>query len=171
MKRATRWVAGVLLWAISRRGFVRLGRQGLRATPVLCSLVALVGLLSGCSTLPREIYHGYSGPYLPDASLAIVDLGTAQWVRIDDLRVDRARYSAVKLRPGAYDIEFGRAFGVSFLVDPRMLVEQKQSATVTLEAGHTYRLQADRTYGRGYRVYFWIEDAGTGNVVYGSRKP
>jgi hypothetical protein len=131
----------------------------------------LIALLSGCASLPKEVYRGYSGPDLPDASLATVELRGAAWVRIDEVHVERQKFAGVKVLPGAHRLEWGRSFGVSFLVDPRMIVEYKHSATVTLDAGRTYRLQADRSYGPGYRVYFWIEDALTGNLVYGTKKP
>jgi hypothetical protein len=38
-----------------------------------------------------------------------------------------------------------------------------------LVAGHTYIIQADRTTGYGYRMYLWIEDAETGEVVAGTK--
>ena len=42
---------------------------------------------------------------------------------------------------------------------------------VSFEAGHTYKLCADRTTGHGYRVYHWIEDRTAGRIVYGEKKP
>ncbi len=121
--------------------------------------------------MPKEVIRGYSGPDLPDASLATVELGSAHWARINELHVKRLKYVIVKVLPGVHRLEWGRTFGVSYLVDPRMIVEYKESATVTLDAGRSYRLRAERTTGRGYRVYFWIEDALTRNVVYGTKKP
>lgn len=132
-------------------------------------LLLLIGFLSGCA--PLEIYRAYSGSELPDASLATVELKYVNWARFDDQEIDGRKYRAVKLLPGVHHIEWQKTFGVSFLVDPRMFAKYKKSATVTLMAGHTYRLRAERTYGPGYVVFFWIEDAATGNVVWGSKKP
>jgi len=133
----------------------------------------LILLLSGCTTL--EVYRAYPGPDLPDAAVATVELKPGifgkPWARIDGVDVDAEKFRSVKLLPGVHRIEWNRTFGVSYLVDPRMFAEYRHSATVTLEPGRTYRLQSDRTTGPGYRVYFWIEDAVTGNVVYGSKKP
>jgi len=140
-----------------------------RRTPFLQVLILLVGFLSACGT-PREVYRGYSGTDLPDASLATVELGDATRAKIDDLHILGEKYSAVKLLPGTRRIEYSVTFGVSFLVDPRMSVSRTVGGTVALEAGRTYRLRADRTYGPGYKVYFWIEDD-TGNVVFGIKKP
>ena len=143
------------------------------AGSVFHAAALLILLLAGCTTL--EVYRGYPGPDLPDASVATVELNPSlfgkRWARIDDVEVDGEKFRSVKLLPGVHRIEWNRTFGVSFLVDPRMFVEYKHSATVTLDAGRTYRLQSDRTTGPGYRVYFWIEDAVTGNVVHGSKKP
>lgn len=134
-------------------------------------LIAFLLLTPGCAALPKEVYRGYSGPDLPDASVATVELGNVSWLQIDGVRVEPTKYNAVHLQPATYGIEFGKVFGVSYLVDPKMFVEYMWGEMVTLEAGHTYKLQADRTYGRGYSVYFWIEDKSTGNVVYGTKKP
>lgn len=141
-----------------------------RSTPFLQVLVLLIGLLSACATTPREVYRDYSGTDLPETSLATVELGNAVWAKFNDLHIDGAKYSAVKLLPGTYRIEYSATFAVSFLVDPRMRVSRAVSASVALEAGRTYRLRADRTYGPGFTMYFWIEDA-QGNVVIGTKKP
>lgn len=134
-------------------------------------LIATLLSTSGCATLLKEVYRGYSGPELPDASVATVELGNVSWARIDGLNIDRQKFAGVKVLPDVHRVEWGRTFGMSFLVDPRMRVEYQDMATVMLDAGRTYRLQADRTYGRCYRVYFWIEDAVDGNVVSGTKKP
>ena len=116
-------------------------------------------------------HQGEEGLSALTEALASVDLGAAEWAEIDDVRVEHHEYGSVKLLPGSHDIKWGKTFAVSFLIDWRMWAPYEHSAIVTLEAGHTYILQTDRTTGPGYRVYFWIEDAATGNVVHGSRKP
>jgi len=45
------------------------------------------------------------------------------------------------------------------------------AAALELKAGHTYELHADRTTGHGYRKYFWITDAASGEVVAGEKMP
>ena len=40
----------------------------------------------------------------------------------------------------------------------------------TLAVGHTYSIEADRTTGHGYRMFLWIEDGETGEVVAGVKK-
>ncbi len=94
-------------------------------------------------------------------------MGDADWVRIDnDLYVESAKYSAIKLRSGTYSIEIGKEFAVSVLVDIRGFAEHSGKVRVQLEAGRLYRLRAERTYGRGYKVFFWIEDVKTGRPVF-----
>ena len=135
------------------------------------AIILLAGLLAGCGTLSTEVYRGYSGPDLADDALATVELGSSEWVEIDDVRVKHTEYGSLKLLPGSHHILWGMTFGVSFLVDWRMYVPYEQSATVMLEAGHTYILLGDRTTGPGYRVYLWIEEPATGDVLYGSKGP
>ena len=140
---------------------------------VLASLV--LAILAGCATrpLPSEIYQGYPGPELPDASVATVKwaygFGTCADV-IDFAHPDCSKYGSIKLAPGAHHIKWSRTFGVSVMVDPRMQATYSGNAQVELEAGHTYALRSDRTYGMGYRVFFWIEDTHTGSVIWGTKK-
>ncbi|WP_116472791.1 hypothetical protein [Zobellella maritima] len=136
-------------------------RRGTLSMPVL---ILLLTFLSACATAPKEVYQEVSATDLPETSLVTVEMGDATWAKFNDLHIDGAKYSAVKLNPGTYRIEYSTTFGVSFMVDPRMLVSQAVNMTIDLEAGRTYRLRADRTYGRGYAMYFWIEDT-QGNVV------
>jgi hypothetical protein len=149
------------------------GNRAQRCTaPFLQVLVLLLGFLSGCATAPREakeVYRGYSGTDVRETSLATVELVEVDWAKFNDLHVDGQKYSAVKLLPGPYRIEYSRTFGTSFLVNPNMSVSRAVHATIKLEANRTYRLRADRTYGQGFRIYFWIEDA-EGNTVYGTKK-
>ena len=60
---------------------------------------------------------------------------------------------------------------ISVMVNPSMHDEGQEEVVVNLEAGHAYELHADRTTGHGYQFYFWIEDAQTGEVVAGAKKP
>jgi hypothetical protein len=137
----------------------------------LAYLLAAIGPLTGCSSASNEVCRGYSGEDRPDASLAKVELGPANWARFDQLKLDRSQCASVKLLPGHIHIEWSKAFGVSVLVDSRGVVERRATADLTLTEGHVYRLQAARTLGPGYRIYMWIEDAGTGEVLVGDKKP
>jgi len=142
-----------------------------RVRSIIYPLAMLVVFMSGCVSLPKEVYRGYSGAELPDASLALLDIGKADTVQIDGMYyLDGSKYTIVKLLPGLHRLDWSNSFGVSVMVDPRMIVDFRANATVTMEAGHIYRLQAERTLGPGYRVYMWIDDASTGTVVAGDKK-
>jgi N-acetylneuraminic acid mutarotase len=157
--------SGARMLAIFTRHFAWWMKSKPPMTSRFQAALLLVIFLSACASLPNEVYRGYSGPDLPDASLATVELGSSDWANIDSLRVERQQYGSVKLLPGIHRIEWAQTFGVSVLVDARMIVQYQESWTVNLEAGHAYRLKADRTYGKGYTVRFWIEDARTGAVI------
>ncbi len=143
-----------------------------RAVSVLSPALLLLALLSACATPDKEVvaYKGYFGAEVPDEAVALVKLGDAGWARIGDLRVERPVYNSVKLKPGTYPVAYEVTFGVSYLVDPRMIVSYSANLSATLQAGRTYSLRGDRTYGHGYRVFFWIEDD-LGTVVAGTKKP
>lgn len=152
----------------ARRGREKWGcAQGIRSA--LPAVMLLAGV--GCGSASQAVYRGYSGPELPDTSLATVELGTVNWARIDEVRIDRAQFGFVKLLPGHHQIEWSKSFGVSVMVDARGIVERRAQSGLTLAAGHTFRLQADRTIGPGYRIYMWIEDLTAGTVLVGDKKP
>ncbi len=141
-------------------------------------LLTILTVLSACATQSDEIYQGYLGPQRGDAEIATLRLGDADWARVDligpehdDLYLNRNQYGAVNLLPGRYQIEWGHTFGFSVMVEPAMLLSFERRETVALSAGHTYTLHADRTYGHGYRVFFWITDDTTGATIAGSTKP
>jgi len=139
---------------------------------VECFLTMLVVFMLGCASVPRAAYRGYTGAELPDSSLALLYMGNGGSINIDGMYyVESSDYSIIKLLPGSHRLEWTSAFAVSVMVDPRMIVGVGRKETITLEAGHSYKLRADRTTGYGYRVYMWIEDTLTGNVVGGEKKP
>jgi hypothetical protein len=119
----------------------------------------------------HHVYKLYPGEERTPSELATVKLVGAYYAQIDDLLVNRADYEQVHLLPGEHNIRWGQRFAVSVMVDPEMFSEGGLIAVVELKAGHTYELHADRTYGRGYRKYFWITDAASGDVVAGEKKP
>lgn len=153
----------------------------------LVFLVGAVTLIAGCTVpLTRDrlsnTYLGYSESALSQTSIARVELGMADWAEVSGSQMEQAvfiglrednqtEYGSIALLPGDYHVEWGAEFGVSFLIDPRMLVAYQDHAEISLEGGHTYLLQMDRTYGRGYVVFSWIEDETTGQVVHGYKKP
>ncbi len=95
----------------------------------------------------------------------------AYYAKIDGFKVERADYQQVLLLPGKHEIRWGKWFAISVMVDPSMLREGEGEVVADLLAGHTYELHADRTTGHGYKMFFWIEDAESGEVIAGTRKP
>lgn len=137
----------------------------------LCGVIALI-TLGGCATSSDFVYKLYPGPELPDSELATLRFGgDVHEARIDGLNVTRWDYGAIKVAPGRHTISYGAEFGVSVMVNSAMHDAIATSTTIELESGRSYILQAGRTYGHGYTMYLWIEDAETGNVVRGVRKP
>ena len=139
---------------------------------VECFLTLLVVIMFGCASVPMGSYRAYTGEDLPDSSLALLDIGRAGSVQIDGMYyIEGSEYSMVKLLPGSHRIEWTTLFGISVMVDPRGIVAFDLKETITLQAGHIYKLRADRTTGHGYRVYMWIEDMSNGSVVAGNKMP
>jgi hypothetical protein len=139
---------------------------------ILYSLAITAVFVSGCVSSSKEFYRGYSGAELAGADLALLDMGKADWIKIDGMHfVHGSKYRFVKLLPGKHNLEWSITFFVSVLVDSRGIVEFCANSTVNFEAGHNYIIQSDRTFGPGYRVYIWIEDTSTGSVLVGEKKP
>jgi len=139
---------------------------------LILAAAVLVCLVSGCVSLPTETFRGYSGTELPNTHLALLDMGQANGALIDGMYyVDGSNYRIVKMLPGPHRIDWTHTYNFSPMVNTQMLDDFRHIATVSLEPGHKYRLQADRTTGQGYRVYMWIEDSSTGAVVAGVKKP
>lgn len=135
--------------------------------------LVLVTILAGCVSVPERvskprsqaIYHWPPAGQPADTSLALLELGDVDWIRLDTLHIDHTEYGSVKLPPGNYCIEMGKLFGVSVLVDPRMWVEHTALGKIRVEADRVYRLAADRTTGPGYVVSFQLMDAVADSVV------
>jgi hypothetical protein len=124
---------------------------------------------SACATVPGETYRGYAGPARPAAAVATIDLGDASWARIEYAYAARPKHAVIEVPPGVHQIEWGRVFAVSVMINASGFAEHGTRATVTLEAGHRYRLGADRTHGPGYEVFLWIEDLTAQRVVAGHK--
>lgn len=128
-------------------------------------------LLLACAALPDLPYKLYPGPVRPDSELAIVRLGDAGAAKFDGRIAARGDWSEVLLLPGEHLIEWQTEFGVSVLVEPSGFATGGNEAKVMLLAGHVYTLRADRTTGPGYRMFFWIHDDTTQQVIAGTPKP
>ena len=128
---------------------------------------------SACATGPEEVhsYKLYAGPERPLETLAVVQLGDADAAEFNGRLVTRGDWSEVHLLPGEHVIRWQTEFGVSVMIEPSGFATRSTEVIAQLEAGRVYRLRADRTKGLGYRAYLWIEDASTGAVVAGTRKP
>lgn len=136
-----------------------------------CAFLAAV--LLGCASGPAETlaYKLYPGPARPASEIAIVRLGDAAALEIDGRPVSRVDWTEVHVLPGSHRLRWQTEFGASVLVEPSGIAAGGREAEVALEAGRAYLLRADRTTGPGYRMFFWVEEAGSGRVVAGQAKP
>ncbi len=157
------------------------------ATVLRCLLVlGLVSGLTGCLVVPedqtyqslieseksgRQIYKLYPGKQRPSNELAVVFLNDIPSVSVDGLSVFKTDYQEIHLLPGRHALAWRKVFGFSVMVEPTMMKEAELALEAGLNAGHTYKLFADRTTGQGYRFYFWIEDVASGEVIGGLKKP
>lgn len=139
----------------------------------LAGALLLLLFLAGCAAGgPKGVYRAHYGIEPPESELATLDMGAAYEVIIDDrYYVSGRKYGTVKMPAGDHRIWWATWFGVSVMVEPSGHASFGIVSDVSLEAGHTYRLCADRTTGHGYRVYHWIEDRTAGRIVYGEKKP
>ena len=150
------------------------------------SRLGMCVFLAGCLVVPedkthqaltardasrQEIYKLYPGGTRPSSELAILLMGDVPSATIDGLEVRQTDYQIIHLLPGDHAVSWRKTFGFSVMVEPAMTKSAEQSVSVNLQAGHTYKLFADRTYGAQYQLYFWIQDAATGAIVGGRKKP
>lgn len=141
---------------------------------VLALLIAVLGSLAlgGCATQNAAVYKLYPGPTLPDAEISTLRFGDGvHALRLDGLSVHSGDYGAIQVLPGQHHLAYGATFAVSVMVNPNMVDSTDTSHTVDLVAGHHYAIQADRTTGHGYRMYLWIEDLQSGEVIAGEKMP
>lgn len=139
---------------------------------IIRSCLLCVLLLNACASAPKQVMHCYSGAELPRSSVSEIEMGYANYLVVDNMYyAEGMEFSSVRLLPGEHKLKWSMTFGVSVMVDARMRVGMPADEKVNLEAGHTYRILADRTTGHGYRTYTWIEDVATGKVVAGTKMP
>lgn len=142
--------------------------------------------LSGCLVIPedklyqslkereksvRQVYKLYPGDVKSSSDLAIVEMGDVPLAKIDGLNVSATDYQVIHLLPGEHMLALRQTFGFSVMVEPSMMRKAETAITVELLSDHTYKLFADRTYGTGYKLYFWVEDTTDGKVIGGTKKP
>ena len=126
----------------------------------------LVSFFSGCGGKQHgtEVYKIYSEPNQNTEEVAsILMMVTANtrdyvtdyvdWVIIDNTRVDHKKYRKISIVAGSYTVEWGRKFNISPMIKASGTEKRVWSANVTLEAGHTYTIHADRTVGHGYKSF------------------
>lgn len=147
-------------------------RQGPFAQALAGALLLLL-VLAGCAADGQKgVYRAHYGVEPPASELSTLELGAAYELIIDDkYYVSGRKYGVVRLPAGPHRIQWNTWFGVSVMVEPSGQAAFGIVSDVSLEAGHSYRLCADRTTGHGYRVYHWIEDRTAGRVVWGEKKP
>ncbi len=137
----------------------------------LCVVVAVT--LVGCAVGTPDIYKGYPGQARQAAEISIVRGKSAGLHEVDGESLkhpDPSKYyHEAHLLPGAHTVTLIRDFSVSILLVPGGRITASKSFLVIMEAGHVYELHADRTTGPGFRVYLWIEDARTGELVAGQK--
>jgi hypothetical protein len=127
--------------------------------------------LCGCASLPDESYKLYPGPEKSVEELAVIRLGNAYIVRIDNMSASRSDWAEVHVLPGHHTIAWESNFMVSVMVNSSGWDKRAISMSVDLEAGHIYELKSDRTTGYGYKMYQWLEDLTSGEVVSGKKIP
>lgn len=151
-------------------------RDGTRAETrraLLSLLPMLVWVLAGCA-LTRDVYKGYPGEDRPNVELAIVRAESARLVGVDGTPVEHPDpknyyYYEARLLPGSHYVTLYAWLPASVLIAPKGYVEVVRSFTVDMKPGHVYELHADRAIGT-IRVYVWIKDATTGEIVAGERR-
>lgn len=140
------------------------------AARYIITAAVLISLSACGSHHSQHVYKLYPGPDLPDSDVATLVFGEGVYaVEIDGLKVSSSDYGEIKLTPGEHYIRWGATFLVSVMVNASGFDRAETDNVTNLLAGHTYTIQADRTTGHGYRMYLWIEDALTGEVVAGTK--
>jgi len=132
----------------------------------------LVSLVLGCSSTPKGIYEAYEGERLTSTSLSKIDITNARFGVIIDHKyyVDPKKYSKILLLPGQHHIEWKHEFFSTLIPRTDMLYGLLMKTDLILEAGHSYKLQADRATRRGDRMRIWIKDLVTGKIIARSEK-
>lgn len=136
--------------------------------------LAVFILLAGCATSTPDTYVEAGALETSESDIAIVRARTAAFHSLDGQRIKHPspdkHYDEAKLTPAVHTLTLSRWFGVSVLLVPKGYIDAvSRPLTVELMPGRIYELHADRTTGPGFRIYFWIEDAETKELVAGER--
>jgi len=140
----------------------------LSCSPIVTALVT-VGI-AGCG-VTSAVYKMYEGPELAAGDIASLDMRDAVSAVVDGRRVDAAEYRRVLLVPGSYTVTVDCLFGASIMVAHGGFIRDSQSLDVLLQAGHSYSLRCERSYGYGYSTYIWVSDDTVNMAAAGQRKP
>jgi hypothetical protein len=112
-------------------------------------------------------YKFYPGKTLQNSEVATLTFGErVDEFLVDGMKVKRTDFGSITLKPGVHEIEWKYRFAVSVLVNSTGWDEIEAATSIPLEAGHVYSINADRTTGRGYRMFLWISDETTGKQVF-----
>lgn len=150
-------------------------------------VIALV--LTGCAARYTQVY---SGPELPKSDVAMIAgelQGTKPWPefrewvvirRVDGTEIDRVLgewVTKVQVLPGQRTLEVNTdydGYGTLMQVTAELFRSiLNQTLTLDAQAGHEYRIRFRRTTDRTVLppttgIVYWIEDAGTGEVISGA---
>lgn len=139
--------------------------------PMRAFVALLAALPLACTSARREshVYKLYPGPVRPPEALALLRLGDAPAVEIDGRAAQRGDWSEVALLPGTHRIRWRMTPGGSMSQGAEPLIAPG-GIEVTFVAGHAYTLRAGHAR-KTYRLYLWIEDAGSATLVAGERPP
>lgn len=139
----------------------------------IIAVFCLAALVAGCATNSGEdyAYKLYPGPQRTAAELVTLDISHVDTITVDKLRVNRWDYGTVHVLPGIHSLRIEKSYGFSVMVEPSMHGSFEYTLDVELEAGKTYKVKSERTHGQGYRVFFWVEDVESDEVIAGVKKP
>ena len=142
-------------------------------------LLACIGSSCGCGYMPAdpayiavmERYDGRQDSYKlypdkerPVSELAVLLMEGVSEANIDGLHVRYIDHQFVHVLPGTHVLSGGlRKYGAGTPAGQRF--------TISVEAGHQYALYARKPRKHRDPDYFWVEDAASGKVVGGTKKP
>ena len=154
-------------------------------------VVGLALLLLGCSMI--KVDKVYEGPELTKSELSVIEKNYSHgWMlglwgilpipmsfrhstdvlEIDGHKSAGYRYGSYHVRPGQHmaKVRYVGHGPVDLCSEFECIFAHRASLTInfTTEAGHEYRIPAER---RGERNWIWVEDITTGKVVAGEKPP
>ena len=142
----------------------------MRLTSLVLSLLTALLTLTGCTSLTPDVYEPLLGS---DAPVAIVRSVSASFHEVDGRRLkhpDPSKYfHEAHLPPGPHDVSLTRGFFVYLGIITDFIVYVSDTFTVDMKADHVYELHADISTERDIRVYFWIEDTKTQEIIAGTK--